>query len=233
MRMKAPVIAVVGHKKSGKTTVIENIIHALKKKGCCVATAKHVTRRLFSMDTEEKDTWRHSRAGANPVVSVSDAEIAVLIKNGETKFSLGRMLEFTPKIDAILLEGFSQLILENEQVGKILCVRDMKEYKIFKERTRGKIIASCSIRPLGKPILRMKEDSQILARQALKFIEKEWKTSEMMESKLKTKVTINNVEVPVQPFLSETIRSVLLSMVSTLEDVSISGEEGVHIKILG
>jgi molybdopterin-guanine dinucleotide biosynthesis protein MobB len=230
--MKVPVVAVIGHKKSGKTTVIEGIIRELKKEGYRVATAKHVTRRIFSMDTEGKDTWRHSRAGANPVVSVSEAEIAVLDKNGEVKFSLDRMFEFTPEIDVILLEGFSQLVLKNEQVGKILCVRDIKEYKVFKEKTVGKIIASCSIRPLGKPILRMKEDSQIIARHVMNFIEKERKTSKLLESTLKTKITINNVEVPVQPFLSEIIRSIFLSIISSLEDVSVSGKENIHVKIL-
>ncbi len=231
MRMKAPIIAVIGHKKSGKTTVIEGIIHELKEKGYRVATAKHVTRRFFSMDKEGKDTWKHSRAGANPVFSVSDTEIAVLMKNGEAKFSLDRMFELTPEIDVILLEGFSQLVLKNEEVGKILCVRDMKEYKSFREQTMGKILAFCSVQHLGKPILRIKEDSQVLAKYALKFIEKEIKTYKI-EQRRKTKITINEVEIPIQPFLSEIIRSVLLSMISTSEDASISGKEDVHVKIL-
>jgi molybdopterin-guanine dinucleotide biosynthesis protein B len=231
MHNRAPVIAVVGRKKSGKTTVIEGIVQELTKAGYRVATVKHVTERGFSMDTEGKDTWRHSRAGANPVVSVSDAETAVLIKDGEAKFSLDQLFRFTPEIDTILLEGFSQLVLGDEKVGKILCVKDRKEYRDFREKTMGEIIASCSTRPVGKPILRIREDSQILARKALEFVKTERKPSKI-RSRLKTKITINDVEVPLQPFVSEIIRSVLLSMVSTLKDVSISGNEDVHIKIL-
>ena len=72
MRLKVPVIAVLGHKSSGKTTVIEKCIRELTKKGLKVASVKHVALKGFSLDSKGKNTWRHSAAGANPVVSVSN-----------------------------------------------------------------------------------------------------------------------------------------------------------------
>jgi molybdopterin-guanine dinucleotide biosynthesis protein B len=269
MYTNVPTIGVVGHKNSGKTTVIESIVKELTRREYRVATAKHIPQKGFSIDTEGKDTWRHSAAGANPVVSVSDTETAVLIKNGETNFSLDHLLRFTPEIDVIVLEGFSRLVLDEKNVGKILCVRNREEYEDFREKTRGEIIASCSAWPLGRPILRIKEDSQILVRRALRYIKKEQKISKILSrlpglncrkcgrtsceemavaiykrkaklndcvtlklrSKMKTKITINNVEVPIQLFVSEIIRNSVLGMVSSLKGVSIRGNEEIRIKI--
>jgi len=62
----------MGRKNSGKTTVIEGLISELVKRPLRVASVKHIRKKGFSMDTEGKDTWRHSAAGANPVIAVSD-----------------------------------------------------------------------------------------------------------------------------------------------------------------
>lgn len=270
MYTNVPTIGVVGHKNSGKTTVIESIVKELTKREYRVATAKHIPQKGFSIDTKEKDTWRHSMAGANPVVSVSDAETAILTKNGEAQFSADQLLRLTPEIDVIVLEGFSRTVLDDEHVGKILCVRSREEYKDFKEKTRGKIIASCGTQHIGNLILRIKEDSQILVRRALRYVKREQKISKILSrlpelncgkcgyssckemavaiyrrkaklndcvtlrlrSKLKTKITINDVEVPIQLFVSEIIRNSVLGMVSSLKGVSIRGNEEIQIEIL-
>jgi len=269
MYVKTPVVGVVGHKNSGKTTVIESIVQELSKRGYRVATAKHIPQKGFSIDTERKDTWRHSMAGANPVVSVSDSETAVLIKNGEASFSLDQLLRFMPGIDVMVLEGFSKLVLDDENVGKILCVRSREEYNDFREKTRGKIIAFCSTRPMEKPNLKIKEDSQALVGRVLRYIRRKQKISKILSrlpgldckkcgysscgemavaiyqrkaklnecitlklrSKLKTRITVNEIEVPIQPFISEIIRKPLLGMVSCLKGVSIKGDEEIRIKI--
>jgi Na+-translocating ferredoxin:NAD+ oxidoreductase RNF subunit RnfB len=52
-----------------------------------------------------------------------------------------------------------------------------------------------------------------------------------VRSRLKTEIRVNDAEVPIQPFVSEIIRKSVLGMVSSLKDVSVSGDEKVHIKI--
>jgi len=270
MQAKAPIIGVVGLKKSGKTTLIESIIQELTKRGYRVATAKHVNQKGFSMDTKGKDTWRHSAAGANPVISVSDIETAILIKDGAQRFSLDRLLSFTPETDIIVLEGFSWLVLSDERVGKILCVRNREEYEDLRKKTKGEVIAFCSAQPVGKPVLRIKEDSKILVGRTLRYIKRKWKISKILSrlpglncgkcghpsceemaatiyrrrarlndcitlrlrSKLKTRITVNDAEVPIQPFVSEIICNSILGMVSALKGVSVSGKEEIQIKIL-
>jgi len=49
--------------------------------------------------------------------------------------------------------------------------------------------------------------------------------------KLKTRITFNGVEVPIQWFVSEIISKSVLGMVSSLKGVSIKGDEKVHIEI--
>ena len=59
------IIAVVGGRKSGKTTAVEVLVEGLVEHGYKVATVKHVSQKNFTMDTEGKDTWRHAKAGAS------------------------------------------------------------------------------------------------------------------------------------------------------------------------
>lgn len=269
MRLKLPVVAVLGLKDSGKTAVVEGVVEELAKRGYRVATAKHVNLKGFSMDIEGKDTWRHSAAGANPVVSVSDVETAILIKNGEERFSLGLLHKFVSEVDAMVLEGFSRLVLNDERVGKIFCVRDRQEYEAYCQKARGEVIAFCCLQPLGRPILRMKEDFRVLVRRAMRFVERRRGISRILSSlpgldckkcgydsceelavtiyrrkaklsdctplrlrsKLKTRITVNDAEVPIQPFVSKVIRNSVLGMVSSLKGVSIKGDELVHVRI--
>ncbi|MCJ7559854.1 molybdopterin-guanine dinucleotide biosynthesis protein B, partial [Candidatus Bathyarchaeota archaeon] len=64
-------IAVVGSKKSGKTTTIENLVRELTKKGYKVAAIKHVSEPDFTIDTAGKDTWKFAKAGAKTIISVA------------------------------------------------------------------------------------------------------------------------------------------------------------------
>jgi molybdopterin-guanine dinucleotide biosynthesis protein B len=247
-----------------------SIIEELTKRGYRVATAKHVNQQGFSMDTKGKDTWRHSVAGANPVLSVSDIETAVLIRDGAQRFSLERIRGYAPEADVVVVEGFSSLVLKDEHAGKVVCVRNEDEYKEFKQKSSGQVIAFCSVQPLGKPILSIKKDRHILAERAAKFVKRNRQIAEILgqlpgldcgkcgyatceemalaiyrrkaklsncvtlklRSKLKTRLTVNDTEVPLQPFVSEIIRKSLLGMVSTLKGVSIEGNEEIRIELV-
>lgn len=167
---KKLIVAIFGHKNSGKTTVAENIISKLKDEGYGVASAKHVFVKGFSLDAKNSDTYRHSKAGADPVISISDAETAILIKDGISKFALDRMYAWAAEADVIVLEGFSRFFLEDENVAKIVCVRNMEEYEYFRSKVRGKILAFCSFKKLDRDILRIEEDSSILKGLVSKFV---------------------------------------------------------------
>ncbi|MCK4434661.1 molybdopterin-guanine dinucleotide biosynthesis protein B, partial [Candidatus Bathyarchaeota archaeon] len=91
--MKTTVIAVVGTKNSGKTTVIEILTKELVKRGYRLAVAKHIPEPSFTIDTEGKDTWRFAEAGAETIVSVASDEIVTVEKTDTRRFSLEAILQ--------------------------------------------------------------------------------------------------------------------------------------------
>ena len=161
-----PIIAVIGHKKSGKTSLIEDLIRSLRSEGLKVMSAKHVDLKGFTLDREQTDTWRHSKAGANPVICISESEIAIIRKDGEDEFSIKDLAGYGGDADVILLEGFSRWILKDEIVGKIVMVRDRSELKEYSENVKGPVLAYCSYRKdlVGEGLVDAEEEfSRILS----------------------------------------------------------------------
>lgn len=78
MEENMKVITVLGLTGSGKTTVIENIIIELKKRGYSVGSIKQIHNEAFTIDTEGKNTWRHRKAGAKTVTARSNQETDIL-----------------------------------------------------------------------------------------------------------------------------------------------------------
>jgi molybdopterin-guanine dinucleotide biosynthesis protein MobB len=183
LRADVPILAVIGRKNSGKTTVVEGLISELARRKFQVAAVKHISQKSFSVDTRGKDTWRLSTAGANPVIAVSDEESIIKMKNGIRDFSLNAMLRVAEesKVDVLVLEGFSSLVLEEKRVGKVICLRDQDERKEFGERSRGEVLAFCSFQSLGEPVLRIQDDLTVIVERAIRFIEKREKILEILD----------------------------------------------------
>jgi hypothetical protein len=71
-------IAVIGAgQNSGKTTAVEALVSEFTKRGLKVGTVKQIHEQNFSIDKKGKDTWRHSRAGAEIVVAASPNQVVV------------------------------------------------------------------------------------------------------------------------------------------------------------
>jgi len=100
-----PVITIVGHSNSGKTTLIEKLIPELKRRGYRIGTIKH-THHGFSMDQKGKDTYRHRAAGADAVLAASPGQIA-LVKSTAGD-SLDNLIPYFQDMDIILVEGYKQ-----------------------------------------------------------------------------------------------------------------------------
>ena len=59
-------IHIIGRKNHGKTTLIVDLVEALRAMQLCVGTIKH-THHHHELDTPGKDSHRHREAGANMV----------------------------------------------------------------------------------------------------------------------------------------------------------------------
>ena len=102
------VVAIVGHQGSGKTTLIERLIPALKARGLRVSTVKHTHHHHIELDTPGKDSYRHRVAGAAEVIVASDTGWARIAAASEPA-TLPALLGQLRPTDVVLVEGFKQL----------------------------------------------------------------------------------------------------------------------------
>ena len=102
------VVAIVGHQGSGKTTLIERLIPAVKARGLRVSTIKHTHHHHIELDTPGKDSYRHRIAGADEVIVASDSGWARIAASTEPA-SLPILLGSLRPVDLVLVEGFKQL----------------------------------------------------------------------------------------------------------------------------
>jgi molybdopterin-guanine dinucleotide biosynthesis protein MobB len=119
------VIAVVGTKKSGKTTTIENLTRELTQKGCKIATIKHINEN-FSIDTPGKDTWRYQQAGANTIIATGQNQ-TVTIQKTTTIPTLTTLLKKCTGNDIVFIEGFKKTVAQNPTIPKIAVTKNQTE----------------------------------------------------------------------------------------------------------
>lgn len=102
MKRKPLFVGIVGHKKSGKTSLIEILTKELKSRGHIVGTIKSTLHDL-EFDTPGKDTHRHRMAGSAVTLIKSSRKLAVFTgldyADEDFKQALFR------KCDFVLVEG--------------------------------------------------------------------------------------------------------------------------------
>ena len=96
------IVSLIGLKKSGKTTCVEALVREFKGRGMKVGAVKSMVHSRFTVDTEGKDTWRHQRAGADFVISLSKDEMAY-IERRPARSRLDEFLRFVPSDTDVLV----------------------------------------------------------------------------------------------------------------------------------
>ena len=112
------IIGIYGYPDAGKTTFVEQLIRSLVKKGYSVSSVKH-TPHEKTMDREGKETWRHWKAGSDPVVFASRIETCI-IKHSETsadEIAKRILREYNP--DVLLFQGFKDGSFQKVAIGKV------------------------------------------------------------------------------------------------------------------
>jgi molybdopterin-guanine dinucleotide biosynthesis protein B len=260
---RLPKIAVIGRKKTGKTSVVEALVRGLKGRGYRLATVKHIHEKGFSMDRAGTDTWRHSAAGAEISIAASEGQTALIVK-GELGIRSLEGLASALGADAMILEGFSREVLGDEGIGKIICADEAGDAEHYSARAKGRLIGLYSHRAgaagaeelvRGALDFILDERASWIAKEVLPGLncgkcglgscdrmarailagEAEKGDCEVIRSKpsLKAEIIVGGAEVPIQRFVSELIRASVLGMISKLKGVSIEGDESIRIEVTG
>jgi molybdopterin-guanine dinucleotide biosynthesis protein MobB len=103
------VVSVLGLKKSGKTTSCEALIREFKRRGYKVGAVKSMHHAKMTIDSKGKDTWRHKRAGADFVASLSNGEMGYIETVGGRADFYEAMKHFPADAEVVVCEGVEGL----------------------------------------------------------------------------------------------------------------------------
>lgn len=113
------VVGFAGYSGAGKTTLVERLIPALKRRGQRVSVVKHAHHN-FDIDQPGKDSWRHREAGAFEVLVASNQRL-VLMREFEQPAEITvhpLLAELDDGVDWVVVEGFRDSDLPKIEVWR-------------------------------------------------------------------------------------------------------------------
>ena len=103
---RPPMLALVGRKHHGKTTLTVQLAAELKRRGRRVMTLKHGTH-TFKLDPATTDTYRHYHEGMADAVAMASPDKFALVRRWSEELSPEAIAErYLSDADIVLCEGF-------------------------------------------------------------------------------------------------------------------------------
>lgn len=117
-----PLLGFAAYSGTGKTTLLEQLIPALKQINIHIALVKHTHHEKFDIDKPGKDSYRLRKAGADQVLVASAKRWALMVEHSSEQIKSNPEPDLSTllchldleKIDLILVEGF-----KHEKMSKI------------------------------------------------------------------------------------------------------------------
>ncbi|OTX05027.1 molybdopterin-guanine dinucleotide biosynthesis protein B [Bacillus thuringiensis serovar seoulensis] len=124
MGKASSIIQIVGYQNSGKTTLVEKVVHALAESEMKVATIKHHGHGGFP-EVAQKDSERHRKAGA--VVSSVEGAGLLSLSSLREEWSLQEIIRLYDffEVDTILIEGYKK-----ENYPKVVLLRSAEDVEL-------------------------------------------------------------------------------------------------------
>jgi len=226
------IVGIYGYQDAGKTITVERLVSALAKKGFSVASIKHSPHKK-SVVCEGKDTWRHWKAGSDPVVFSSDVETAVIKHSKMVVDDIAAVLqtEFNP--DVIVVEGFKEGDFPKVAIGRVTprkgtvlvnpkmeMLVDYVEKEVAVERTLEKLpCLDC-----GKCGL----DCESLARA---IVEGKRHLADCTElSDIRVDIRVNGKKVPMGRFASSVVDGTVRGLLGSLKGFEPGGKVEIRLE---
>lgn len=116
---RPPLLAIIGRKNSGKTTLLVRLAAELHRRGLRVMTIKHGTH-TFNIDPATTDTYRHYHEGhAERVAMVAPDKFALVMRWGEELDAEAVVDRYMADADLVLCEGFKGSALPKIEVHRL------------------------------------------------------------------------------------------------------------------
>lgn len=226
------ILGIYGKSKSGKTTLVERLIVTLREKGYKVGSVKNIHVDDFTIDTEGRDTWKHSRAGAEVVVAHSRNETAFLVNKNMAPKDVASIIEEITELDIVIVEGFW-----DDESPKI-AVGDLEEkpntvfrYKDNFDEVLGYALEGIKVERVLKklPGLDCGKCGMETCKELAISIRLDKNTYEdcYYFSEKKISLEVDGKSVPLGKFAKDIVAGTIAGMVSSLKGV----EEGKEIRI--
>ena len=156
------VVGFAGYSGAGKTTLIEQVIAALRARGLRVSVIKHAHHR-FDIDRPGKDSFRHREAGAYEVLIASRQRLALMREfERETELSVHQLIaRLDAGVDWVLVEGF-----RGSDLSKIEVWRASTGHAVLYPQDEHVIaIATDDVarlpQPAGRPVLDLNQGAAV------------------------------------------------------------------------
>ena len=113
---RPPMLAVIGRKHSGKTTLLVRLCAELARRGHRVMTLKH-GHHTFNLDPSTTDTYRHYHdGGAERVVMAAPDKFALVMRWDEELTPEAIAERYLADADVVLCEGYKRAALPKVEV---------------------------------------------------------------------------------------------------------------------
>ena len=222
------ILAILGTKNSGKTTLVTKIVHELVKRSYSVGTLKH-THHDF--DLVGKDTWKHREAGAELVVGSGENTFFMIKGELDLEESI-KIIDYIKELDYLIIEGFkfskypkiSTTDAKDDFTIANVNVFDMNNENIssladlVEKRTYGQIpYANCTecgfnnCLEMAKAIIHGETSEEVCKMKKLREVQ----------------LSIGDKMIPLNPFVQDIIKKSVLGMLSSLktEDVELTHDK--------
>ncbi|HEX5436070.1 MAG TPA: molybdopterin-guanine dinucleotide biosynthesis protein B [Gemmatimonadaceae bacterium] len=113
---RPPMVAIVGKKHSGKTTLVVRLAAELGRRGARVMTIKHGSH-TFNIDPATTDTYRHYHEGAVEKVAMVAPDKFALVERWDSELAPETIAErYMGDADVVICEGFKASALPKIEV---------------------------------------------------------------------------------------------------------------------
>src|SRR5678815_621854 len=115
---RPPMVAIIGRKHSGKTTLVVRLAAELHRRGHRVMTIKHGAH-TFNIDPATTDTYRHFHEGqAERVAMVAPDKFALVMRWGDELSPEVIAERYMEDADVVICEGFKASTLPKVEIHR-------------------------------------------------------------------------------------------------------------------